>query len=366
MKEFQRSIEEVQAKVAAVVGILNLPQQEQHVLELEEQSQSPTFWSDEQKARQVMQEIAQRREQITFWRTLEKDLAELHELLVLTQDDEAAHKELEERFATLQQSFTAHEFEVLFSEKYDHNDALLAIHAGTGGVDAQDWAEILLRMYMRCAEQKGFSVKMIDTSRGEEAGIKTAILEITGANAFGTLCSESGVHRLVRQSPFSADQLRHTSFALVEVLPVIGESGEVQINPTDLKIDTFRASGAGGQYVNKTDSAVRITHVPSGIVVASQTERSQQQNKAQAMKILLAKLHQRHELEREQEKQKIRGAYSEAAWGNQIRSYVLHPYKLVKDHRTNYEEHNAQAVLDGQLQGFIESYLRYRAAQKHQ
>jgi peptide chain release factor 2 len=238
----------------------------------------------------------------------------------------------------------------------------VAIHAGTGGVDAMDWAEILMRMYLRYAEKKGFSAKVLDTSRGEEAGIKSAVMEIRGSYAYGYLKSEFGVHRLVRLSPFNADNLRQTSFALVEVLPEISASDAPSITPSDLKLEMFRAGGAGGQNVNKTSTAVRITHIPSGIVVASQSERSQVQNRANAMRILQGKLALMRQEEQQAEKRKLRGAYQSAEWGNQIRSYVLHPYQMVKDHRTGVETAKSQQVLDGDLTPFIEGYLNWLAA----
>lgn len=289
---------------------------------------------------------------------LEKDFDDLKELSELGQVDE-------ESLNTLKRKLEKEEFRILLSGKYDKNNAILEIFAGAGGVDSQDWATMLLRMYERYCQTKGFKSQVLHQSFGEAGGpdgrigTKSVTLEIKGKYAYGYLKKESGVHRLVRISPFSAQKLRHTSFALVEVLPEIGENdGAIEIKPDDLRIDTFRASGPGGQYVNKTESAVRITHIPTGIVVASQTERLQGKNKENAMKILLAKIHQLKEQEREKEIKQIKGNSVSASWGNQIRSYVLHPYKMVKDLRTQFETPDPESVLDGDLEDFINAELK--------
>lgn len=304
------------------------------------------------------------RKQIDAWTEIEReadDVSELAKIAVET-DDESLREEVEDHFTKLKARFQEMEFEALLSGPYDDRNALVAFHAGTGGVEAMDWAEMLMRMILRYAEKKGFRAVMLDESRGEEAGIKSAIFSIEGPYAYGFLKSEHGVHRLVRQSPFNADNLRQTSFALIEVLPEINEIGEIEIKAEDLRVDTFRASGAGGQHVNKTSSAVRITHIPSGIVVSCQTERSQAQNRESCMKLLRAKLHKKAEEEKARERAQVRGEYQSAEWGNQIRSYVLHPYKLVKDHRTEVETSQALDVLDGDLTAFIEGYLRQYCA----
>jgi peptide chain release factor 2 len=275
------------------------------------------------------------------------------------EDDQLIEKELTKELEQLNKKFEKLEFLVLFSEEYDPNDAILAIHAGTGGVEAQDWTEMLLRMYLRYCKQKNFTPKIIDQTQGHEAGIKSVTIEILGTYVYGNLKSEAGVHRLVRISPFDAEKMRHTSFALVEVMPILAEADQIEIKEKDLKIETMKATGPGGQGVNTTDSAVRITHLPSGLTVKCQNERSQLQNKKTAFKLLQAKLVQLQAAAKGKELAQIRGEILAAEWGNQIRSYVLQPYKMVKDHRTKYETKDPQAVLDGDLDGFIESYLRY-------
>ena len=308
-------------------------------------------------------ELASLRQLLGRWDLLLSEVNELAELgqLAEAEEDESLSQEIAQRTNKLAQEIAQREFDLLLSGDYDARDAILAIHAGTGGVDAMDWAQMLLRMYLRYAEQRGYRADILDESKGEEAGLKSVTVEIKGDYAYGYLKSEHGVHRLVRQSPFNADQLRQTSFALVEVLPVLGQHDEISIAPEELKMEMFRAGGAGGQNVNKTSTAVRLTHIPTGLVAASQTERSQVQNRANALKILRAQLVLRRQKEREAEKRKLRGSYQSAEWGNQIRSYVLHPYQLVKDHRTKVETSNTQGILDGSLQPFIEGYLNWRA-----
>lgn len=320
----------------------------------------PDFWQNQSHAQHVSRVVNDLRKEMSTYEQLQHQAASLEEMAKLNEQekDPALAKELDQQLHKVQEQFAELEFHLLFGKKYDDASAVLAIHAGAGGVDAQDWAEMLLRMVMRYCERKGFTVTVLDLSRGNEAGIKSVTMEVVGRYAYGYLKSEHGVHRLVRQSPFNADALRQTSFALIEVLPELGELSPVEIKDEDIRIDVYRSGGKGGQGVNTTDSAVRITHLPTNSVVTCQNERSQHQNKATAMKILRAKLHQL-QLEAEQaEKQKLRGEYTSAEWGNQIRSYVLHPYKMVKDHRTEFEVADPDRVLDGELDGFVEAYLR--------
>jgi peptide chain release factor 2 len=316
--------------------LLKIDEQKQKITEIEKKMTESSFWQDKEKARLASQRLSDIKKMVEDYESVktEEDIERL-------------------------------EFLTLLSGEYDYNNALITIQSGAGGTEAQDWAEMLLRMYQRYAEKQGYQVKLLQESRGEEAGIKSATLEIIGPRAFGYLKAEAGVHRLVRFSPYDADKARHTSFALVEVIPEITEGKTEQIPDKDLRIDVFRSSGHGGQSVNTTDSAVRITHLPTGIVVACQNERSQSQNKATALKILLSRL---NSLKLRKHKKKIadlKGEFQSPEWGSQIRSYVLHPYKQVKDHRTGFECKEPDKVLDGDLQGFIESYLKFRKDRSH-
>lgn len=327
---------------------------------LEVEQQDPTFWSDADRAKRVSQKLASLRKEFEVWDRLRKNTSDLGELAALAAEDRDADAfaEIDRDLLALERAYNAVEFTMLFSGKHDASDAILAIHAGSGGTEAQDWAEMLLRMYTRYAEQHGFGIELLSESRGQEAGIKSIMLRVSGRYAYGYLRSEAGTHRLVRISPFDADKLRHTSFALVEVIPALEEVSGIEINPNDLRIDTFMSGGKGGQSVNTTYSAVRIVHLPTGITVSCQNERSQTQNKETAMKILKARLLKMQEEEQEREKKRLRGEFKSAEWGSQIRSYVLHPYKLVKDHRTGHETSEAEDVLNGALDPFIEAYLR--------
>jgi peptide chain release factor 2 len=305
-----------------------------------------------------MRELADKTRLVQRWRGIEKKLTDIAELIAISGEDEAMQKEIETELDGLAAQLDELEFQLAFRGEYDARNAILAIHAGAGGTESQDWAEMLMRMYLRWAERRGYKADVLDTSPGDEAGIKSTVIAVSGEYAFGYLKSEHGVHRLVRLSPFDSDHARHTSFALVEVLPEAADSVDVTIDPEDVKVETFRSSGPGGQHMQKTSSAVRLTHLPTGIVVACQSERSQHMNKDFAFKILRARLLERELEKREEEKARLKGKRIEAGWGNQIRSYVLHPYRMVKDHRTGYETGQTEAVLDGDLDGFINAYLR--------
>ncbi len=309
-----------------------------------------------------MQEIAALRQRVETWRALERRAREQVDLLELAiaEGDESFAEHAAEDLKTLEGELERLEFELQLSGEYDHRDAILAIHAGAGGTESQDWAEMLLRMYVRWAEAHGYATEILDTTEGEEAGVKSVTVEVRGPLAYGYLATERGVHRLVRLSPFDAAHARHTSFAKVEVMPEVASTSEIEINPDEIRVDVFRASGHGGQNVQKNSTAIRITHLPTGIVVTCQNERSQHRNRASAMKVLEARLLERELLAQEEERSRLKGKHVEMGWGNQIRSYVLHPYKMVKDHRTDFETSNAAAVLDGDLDEFMEACLRAR------
>ncbi len=327
--------------------------------------EAPDLWQDQERATALTRHLSELKGSVATWRGLEregKDLADLLELAML-EGDEALASDLSAGVATLSRRLGEHEFELLLSGEYDRGNAIMALHAGAGGTDAQDWAEIMLRMYLRWAEKRRFHADVLDVLPGDEAGIKSATVEIVGPYAYGYLKAERGVHRLVRLSPFDFDHARHTSFALVEVLPEV-EEVEVSLNPDDLQIDVFRASGAGGQNVQKNATAVRITHVPTGIVASCQNERSLSKNKESAMKVLRARLIERELEQRDAERARLKGEHVVAGWGNQIRSYVLHPYKMVKDHRSDFETSNPDAVLDGDLDEMMEAYLRSQVGEE--
>jgi peptide chain release factor 2 len=319
--------------------------------------QKPGFWEDQESASRTAAAHKRAQERLQTYRSLESDLDDLDELAEMAADDPDIAAELDGQLASVEGRLATLEEARLFSGEYDGGDAVVTVRSGAGGTDSQDWAEMLLRMYLRWAERRGFTVEMKEASEGEEAGIKSATFIAQGENAYGLFAAERGVHRLVRISPFDAQKRRHTAFAQVDVAPLVDDEVEVDLDDEDLRIDTYRASGAGGQHVNKTDSAVRITHVPTGIVVQCQNERSQTQNKATAMRLLRARLLEEEERKRAEELAAERGEQKAVEWGSQIRSYTLHPSQRVKDHRTGHETGNADRVLDGDIDGFVREYL---------
>jgi peptide chain release factor 2 len=329
--------------------------------ELEVEMGKRDFWDDQAHAATVSTEHARLTRRLERYERLQREYDEDKELFEL---DPSYEEQLAERLAPVEAELERLQEDALFTGEYDAGDAILEIHAGTGGTDAQDWAEMLLRMYLRWTSDRGFETELLEASAGEEAGLKSATVAVRGENAYGILKAERGVHRLVRLSPFDAAHRRHTAFAQVVVSPLLPENAAIEIDENDLRIDTYRATGAGGQHVNKTDSAVRITHIPTGIVVQCQNERSQTSNKATALRVLKSRLAELEEERREAELAKERGAAQDIGFGSQIRSYVLHPYQLVKDHRTDFEIGNAQSVLDGRLDGFVHAYLLAKAAGK--
>jgi len=325
----------------------------------------PDFWDDLDEAQKISQLNTSLKNKIESFTKFYKTYEDIQVMYELGQEEEAYRQEAEEALTKLHRALDEKELELLFKDKYDGRNAILSLHPGAGGTESQDWTEMLLRMYTRWAERRGFEVETLDYLPGDEAGVKSVTLLIKGENAYGYLKAEKGVHRLVRISPFDASGRRHTSFAAVDVLPEVGDeaSAEIVLDPSEIRVDTFRSGGAGGQHVNKTDSAVRITHLPTGIVVQCQSERSQLANRLAAEKVLKAKLLELKRQEQEQELASLRGEQQEIAWGSQIRSYVFHPYSLVKDHRTNVEAGNVYAVMDGEIDDFIDAYLRQLAAQ---
>ena len=318
---------------------------------------APDFWNDSQTAQRISKSAAKLREDVDSWRAFRRRVHDALELGHL--GDVSLRAEIETEVNAIEEELEQRNFTAMLSGKYDDDDAILAIHAGAGGTDSQDWAAMIERMYLRWAEQRGYATEILDRTEGEEAGLKSVSIAVNGKYAFGYLRSEKGVHRLVRLSPFDAAHRRHTSFALLEVLPQVAmDDPDVEISPSDLKVDVFRSSGAGGQNVQKNSTAIRITHLPTGIVVTCQNERSQTQNREFAMRILRARLIEIRQAEKDDEVAVLRGEYTKAEWGSQIRSYVLHPYQMVKDHRTDHETGNTAAVLDGDLNEFMEAYLR--------
>jgi peptide chain release factor 2 len=358
MNDLINRLNDLLAQVQSLKSQLLLEQKDQRILELEDQMQVSSFWDDQETAQKITQEYNQLKEFTDFWANIESNLTELIELISSNTDEtEETVSYLANQVKELEERYTKNRLIVLMSKQYDDHNAIFSIHAGAGGTDAQDWTEILLRQYLRYCERKGLRAEIIDQSKGGEAGIKSVTVQVSGPFAYGLLRSEAGVHRLVRLSPFNPSHTRETSFALLELLPQLEEEEAVKLDPKDILIEATMSSGAGGQSVNTTYSAIRITHIPTGIKVSIQNERSQHQNKELAMKILLARVQALEDTKLADEKKELRGEFKSAEWGNQIRSYVLHPYKLVKDHRTDYEETDPDKVLSGELDNFVEKYL---------
>ncbi|MGC9324057.1 MAG: peptide chain release factor 2 [Desulfomonilia bacterium] len=361
--DYQQRIEVLGEKLEHVRGIFEIPEKQERITVLDTQLSQPEVWKDPARTREIQSERSRLQDILSNWGKVSQLWDDLHVLLELAQEDEASVKpDIEDALDKLTEWINSIEKAHVLSGRDDSKGAFLEIHAGAGGLEAQDWAEMLLRMYLRWAERNGYRTQIIDISSDEEAGIKSATIEVDGAWAFGYLKGETGVHRLVRISPFDANKRRHTSFASIMTTPEIDLSIDIDIEEKDLRVDTYRASGHGGQHVNKTDSAVRITHIPTGIVVQCQNERSQHKNKAFAMKLLASKLYELEELKHRERLNEFTKGKKEIAWGSQIRSYVLQPYQLVKDHRTNVEVGNVEAVLDGDIDEFIEAYLMMNAS----
>ncbi|MFA6447759.1 MAG: peptide chain release factor 2 [Patescibacteria group bacterium] len=358
LDDLKQQLASLRARLDTAWQALDLTARKEEIGALEAETSASDFWSDQERARREMQKLSDLKKEYDEWSGLRTDILELEELLEISGKDENFLKEAEAKIKELETKFSKQEFSMLFSGEHDVSSAVMSIHAGAGGTDAQDWAEILQRMYFRYAEKKNWKVRLVDESRGTEAGIKSCTFFVEGRYAYGHLKGEAGVHRLVRLSPFNADSLRQTSFALVEVLPELEDTVQIEIKPEDLRIDTYMSGGKGGQSVNTTYSAVRIVHLPTKITVTCQNERSQTQNRETAMKILKSKLVLLKEEEMRKEKEQLRGEYHSAEWGSQIRSYVLQPYRMVKDLRTGYETSDTDGVLDGDLDAFVEAELR--------
>lgn len=363
MNQLTSQFRTMQTEINGLMQRLGIENKAQQAQELEQQTTSADFWNNPDQAKEVAQELARLKDEVSVWEKLAsriKDALELSEL-----DDESLAVELDNEFKALIPILERMSMQAMFTGQHDSENAILAIHAGAGGTEAQDWAQMLERMYLRWAEQNSYKVEIIERMEGEEAGIKSVTLSIKGSYVYGYLQSEQGVHRLVRLSPFDAANRRHTSFAKVELWPDIQGTIDIEVNEKDLRIDTYRAGGAGGQHVQKNDTAVRITHIPTNIVVQCQNQRSQLQNRERAMQILKARLYEMERKKQEAELAVLKGENVDAGWGNQIRSYVLHPYQMVKDHRTDHEVGNTGAVLDGRLNDFMESYLRAKMERLH-
>ncbi|MDI6821491.1 MAG: peptide chain release factor 2 [Actinomycetota bacterium] len=360
--DYSDELQRLGERIEKIGDIFDIEGKRERIKKLESEAAKPGFWDDTRRAQRIMSSLSDLKDDVSSWERMNEeynDLCLLNELAI-SEGDIALSEDVGKSLRKLKQKVEDLEIRSWFREKFDSLDAIVNIHPGAGGIESQDWAEILLRTYLRWSERKGFKVEVNEVSPGEEAGIKDATFTVHGKYAYGLLKAEKGIHRLVRISPYDFQRRRHTSFASVDVIPLIDEKIEVSIDPKDLKVETYRATGPGGQYVNVTDSAVRITHLPSGIVAQCQSERSQFQNKETAMKILRARLYERMQEERRKKIEELRGERKEIAWGSQIRSYILHPYSLVKDHRTDLETGNVQEVLDGNLDDFIIAFHRRR------
>ncbi len=361
IEETSKQIENIKNKLAEIKETLSIDKLEEELKILEKETLTQEFWNDSENMAKVLSKINNLKKKITSYKNIENEIKTLSEMLELVAEEEDSdlEKEISENLNNVEKDVEELEISTLLSEKYDENNAIVTIHPGAGGTEAQDWAEMLYRMYTRWANDNNFKIEELDYLDGEEAGLKSVTFLVSGSYAYGYLKSEHGVHRLVRISPFDSGGRRHTSFASVEVLPEINDDEDIYINPDDIKMDVYRASGAGGQHVNKTSSAVRLTHIPTGIIVACQTERSQFQNRDTAMKMLKSKLLTLKEQANKEKIEDLKGIQMDIAWGSQIRSYVFCPYTLVKDHRTNFEVGDVQSVMDGNLNGFIFAYLKY-------
>ncbi|MBS5888906.1 MAG: peptide chain release factor 2 [Clostridium sp.] len=360
--EIAGDAQRLELKMSSLCGCLDLPKIEEEIKNLEEETANPSFWSDPKNAAKINGKLSNLNDKKNTYEGLFNRLEDIKAALSLLkeEDDKDLHNQTEKDVASLSKDMDAFETELYLSGAYDHMNAILEFHPGAGGTEAHDWAGMLFRMYTKYCDSHGFKYKVLDYQEGEEAGISSATLEVMGKNAYGLLKSERGVHRMVRLSPFDAAHSRHTSFASVNVMPELDDSVDVEINPAEITIETYRSSGAGGQNVNKTESAIRIIHHPTGIVVTCQVERSQMQNKALAMNLLKSRLFQLREKERQEKLNKINGVKKDIEWGSQIRSYVFQPYTMVKDHRTEYSVGDIQKVMDGNLDGFIDAYLKWK------
>lgn len=362
--EIKVKIDELKESFEKLKELFDVQKVEEEIHKLDKEMMDPTLWDDPQRAQKISKRAQDLKNELLEFNKLESDFEDLEIAVELSDEDQGMTNQVDEILKDIEKKVSVFNMKALLSGKYDDANAFLTIHPGAGGTESQDWTSMLFRMYTRWADKNNFKIETIDFQEGDEAGIKNVTIKISGEYVYGKLRYESGVHRLVRISPFDSNARRHTSFASVSVMPELDEDVEIEINPEEVKIDTYRSGGAGGQHVNKTDSAVRITHLPTGIVVAVQNERSQHQNKANALKILKSKLYELEQQKNIEERMKIRGEVKDISWGNQIRSYVLYPYTMVKDHRTGYETSNAQAVLDGEIDGFIEEELLFFAKYK--